>query len=106
MPDLNYDREITGLLVIDPYNDFVSEGGKAWPRIKDGKYIAPIQTRAWQSKIFEDGTWGGRIGPGFEPEHGEVVAQQHWCSSGFANIDLDHQLKAHELVGSISPPTT
>src|SRR5262245_57811804 len=24
----------TGLLVIDPYNDFISEGGKVWSRIK------------------------------------------------------------------------
>jgi hypothetical protein len=29
-----YDRDITALLVIDPYNDFISEGGKLWPRIK------------------------------------------------------------------------
>ena len=25
---------ITGLLVIDPYNDFISEGGKVWDRLK------------------------------------------------------------------------
>ena len=29
-----FDKEITALLVIDPYNDFISEGGKAWPRIR------------------------------------------------------------------------
>jgi nicotinamidase-related amidase len=29
-----YDRDITALLVVDPYNDFISEGGKIWPRIK------------------------------------------------------------------------
>ena len=34
MDKLTYDRELTGLLVIDPYNDFISEGGKVWPRIK------------------------------------------------------------------------
>ena len=34
MPNLNFDREITALLVIDPYNDFISEGGKIWDRIK------------------------------------------------------------------------
>ena len=28
------DRGITALLVVDPYNDFISEGGKIWPRIK------------------------------------------------------------------------
>ena len=29
-----YDKEITALLVVDPYNDFISKGGKIWPRIK------------------------------------------------------------------------
>ena len=28
------DKGITALLVVDPYNDFISEGGKLWPRIK------------------------------------------------------------------------
>jgi nicotinamidase-related amidase len=32
--ELKYDKEITGLVVIDPYNDFISEGGKVWDRIK------------------------------------------------------------------------
>src|SRR5258708_1257932 len=31
---LSYDKEITALLVVDPYNDFISEGGKIWDRIK------------------------------------------------------------------------
>src|SRR5262252_5599336 len=31
---LTYEREITALLVIDPYNDFISEGGKIWNRIR------------------------------------------------------------------------
>jgi ureidoacrylate peracid hydrolase len=34
MAQLTYEREITGLVVIDPYNDFISEGGKIWDRIK------------------------------------------------------------------------
>src|SRR5262245_61452590 len=29
-----YDKSITALLVVDPYNDFISEGGKLWPLIK------------------------------------------------------------------------
>jgi nicotinamidase-related amidase len=135
MPELKYDPKITGLLVIDPYNDFISEGGKAWPRIKEvaeanqcvpnmlqvleaarragirafyalhhryragdyetWTYLAPIQARAWQSRVFEDGTWGGEIQAGFVPQPHDVVAQEHWCSSGFANTDLDLQLKVH-----------
>jgi nicotinamidase-related amidase len=30
-----YERERTALMFIDPYNDFLSEGGKVWPRVKD-----------------------------------------------------------------------
>ncbi len=28
------DNATTGLVVIDPYNDFISEGGKVWDRLK------------------------------------------------------------------------
>jgi nicotinamidase-related amidase len=124
-----YDKEITALLVVDPYNDFISEGGKIWPRIKavaeanncvdhmlevlnaarraklrvfyamhhryrpgdyeTWKYIAPIQKGAWQHRTFEFGTWGGEFRAEFAPAPGEIVAQEHWCSSGFANTDLD-----------------
>jgi nicotinamidase-related amidase len=136
-----YDKEITALLVVDPYNDFISEGGKIWDRIRavaeandcvphmlqvlnaarkaklrifyamhhryrpgdyeTWKYIAPIQKAAWKSKVFEYGTWGGEIRPEFEPKPGEIVATEHWCSSGFANTDLDLQLKKygiHQLI--------
>ena len=127
------DKGITALLVIDPYNDFISEGGKIWPRIKavaeanncvpnmlqvlnaarkaklqifyamhhryrpgdyeTWKYIAPIQKAAWTRKTFEYGTWGGEFRAEFAPGPGEIVVQEHWCSSGFANTDLDLQLK-------------
>jgi ureidoacrylate peracid hydrolase len=137
MQNLTYDKEITALLVIDPYNDFISEGGKIWDRLKavaeanqcvpnmlrvlnaarkaglcvfyaphhryrpgdyeTWKYIAPIQKAAWRHKAFEYGTWGGEIRPGFEPEPGDIVAMEHWCSSGFANTDLDLQLKTHGI---------
>lgn len=132
-----YDRETTGLLVVDPYNDFISTGGKIWDRIRavaeandcvphmlqvlnaarkagirvfyamhhryrpgdyeTWTYIAPIQRRAWKSRSFEYGTWGGEFHPGFEPQPGEIVATEHWCSSGFANTDLDLQLKKHGI---------
>jgi ureidoacrylate peracid hydrolase len=29
-----YDKQITAVLVIDPFNDFISEGGKVWDRLK------------------------------------------------------------------------
>jgi nicotinamidase-related amidase len=34
MSNLKYEKEITALLVIDPYNDFISEGGKVRGRLK------------------------------------------------------------------------
>jgi nicotinamidase-related amidase len=132
-----YDKDVTALLVVDPYNDFISEGGKIWPRIKaiaeanncvphmlevlnaarnaklrvfyamhhryrpgdyeTWKYIAPIQKGAWQHRTFEFGTWGGEFRAEFVPAAGEIVAQEHWCSSGFANTDLDLQLKKHGI---------
>jgi nicotinamidase-related amidase len=132
-----YAAAITGLLVIDPYNDFISEGGKAWGRIRavaeandcvphmlqvlraarEAKirvfyamhrryrpgdyetwtYIAPVQTSAWKNKTFAYGTWGGEMHPGFVPQPGEVVASEHWCSSGFANTDLDLHLRKHGI---------
>jgi ureidoacrylate peracid hydrolase len=137
MPQLTYEKEITGLVVIDPYNDFISEGGKIWDRIKNvaegnqcvphmrqileasrktgirvfyalhrryragdyetWKYTAPIQKAAWSRKTFEYGSWGGEIRAEFEPLAGDVVAAEHWCSSGFANTDLDLQLKKHGI---------
>jgi len=30
---LTYEKAITGLVVSDPYNDFISEGGKRWAQI-------------------------------------------------------------------------
>jgi hypothetical protein len=33
MTSPRYDKDITALLVVDSYNDFISEGGKIWPRI-------------------------------------------------------------------------
>src|SRR3954471_12747773 len=35
MAAMTYEKQITALLVIDPYNDFISEGGKIWNRIRD-----------------------------------------------------------------------
>ena len=61
------------------------------------RYIAPIQKAAWRNKSFEYGTWGGEFRAEFAPQPGEIVAAEHWCSSGFANTDLDLQLKKHGI---------
>ena len=34
MGTIAYEKQHTAVLVIDPYNDFISEGGEIWPRIK------------------------------------------------------------------------
>jgi hypothetical protein len=34
MVDGSYPRDRTALLFVDPYNDFLSEGGKFWPFIE------------------------------------------------------------------------
>ena len=34
MAKVTYDKKVTALLVIDPYNDFISEGGKVWDRLR------------------------------------------------------------------------
>ena len=61
------------------------------------KYIAPLRKAAWERRIFEHGTRDGEIRPEFVPRPGEIVAAEHWCSSGFANTDLDLQLKKQEI---------
>jgi nicotinamidase-related amidase len=35
MTETAYPRESTALLLVDPYNDFLSEGGKVWPAIRE-----------------------------------------------------------------------
>jgi nicotinamidase-related amidase len=137
MSQMSYDKQVTALLVIDPFNDFISEGGKVWDRLKavaeangcvpnmlevlnaarksglrvfyvphrryrpgdyeTWKYVAPIQKAAWSRKTFEYGTWGGEFRSEFAPRSGEIIVQEHWCSSGFANTDLDLQLKKHGI---------
>ena len=132
---MTYDKQLTALLVIDPYNDFISEGGKTWDRLKGiaeankcvphmlqvlnaarnaelrvfyalhrryhpgdyetWKYIAPVQKAAWVRKSFEYGTWRGEIRSELELQPSDIVALEHWCSSGFANTDLHLQLKRH-----------
>ena len=34
MAEVTFNKQLTALLVIDPYNDFISEGGKLWNRLK------------------------------------------------------------------------
>jgi nicotinamidase-related amidase len=124
---------VTGLVFVDPYNDFLSEGGKLWPLLKDvatevglhdnlrrivaaareagapyfvaphhraepddfagWRQPTPYQLAAAGQQAFAKGSWGGEWHPDFAPRAGDVVAQEHWGASGFANTDLDRQLR-------------
>ncbi len=131
----SYGRESTGLLLVDPYNDFLSEGGKlnglakpvadavgtlanlravvdairkagmqifyvphhrARPNDYQGwKHPSPYQLGASHAQVFAVGSWGGEWHPDFQPHEHDVIVQEHWGGSGFANTDLDFQLKQH-----------
>jgi hypothetical protein len=39
-----FKKDLTGLLVVDPYNDFISEGGILWPLIKEIAEVGPLRT--------------------------------------------------------------
>lgn len=128
-----YTKERTALLFVDPYNDFLSEGGKFWPAVQGvagevglldnlrtvtaairsagiqvfivphrrwepGDYEGwdhpnPYQLKAGEMQVFAKGSWGGEWHPDFTPQPGDTVIKEHWGSSGFANTDLDFQLK-------------
>ena len=64
---------------------------------RPGSTLRPFRGLPGAKKSFEYGTWGGEVRAEFAPQPGEIVATEHWCSSGFANTDLDLQLKQHGI---------
>lgn len=128
-----YQPDRTALLIVDPYNDFMSEGGKLWDAIQETarevdlfgnlrkivpaarelglsifilphhrshshefdnwKHVNPFQKAGVPLKAFEVGSWGGEFNEEFGPQKGDVVVQEHWAQSGFANTDLDIHLR-------------
>ena len=137
MTTTHYTSDRTGLLFVDPYNDFLSEGGKLWPLLKEiaaeehlldhlrrivaavraakiqlfivphhrwepGDYAKwrhpnPSQIASGERQTFAKGTWGGEWHPDFAPQEGDIIIKEHWAQSGFANTDLDQQLKQHGI---------
>ncbi|MEU0851282.1 isochorismatase family cysteine hydrolase [Streptomyces flaveolus] len=133
----DYDPRHTAVLLVDPFNDFLSEGGKIWPRLEPlaektglldhlravvttaratGTRLVFVPHRRWEKGDYETwshpnptqlgimerhtfarGTWGGEFHPDFQPQPGEIVVAEHWAQSGFANTDLDFQLKQHDI---------
>lgn len=142
MSEFRYDRDQTALLLVDPYNDFLSEGGKIWPMVKDvadevglldhlravvtgvrsaGIKVFIVPHRRWepgdyegwhhanpsqillqQLRPFAKDTWGGEWHPDFTPQSGDITIKEHWAQSGFANTDLDFQLKQHSITHVIA----
>jgi len=128
--DLSYDAAGTALLVVDPYNDFISEGGKLYELARETiisqdcvthmrevlaaaraadllvcyaphhrwrpgdyetwHYTAPTQESVAKNQVFAADSCGGSFHPDFQPACGELVAQEHWLSSGFANRPRPH----------------
>ncbi len=127
----------TAVLLVDPYNDFLSEGGKLWPRLRPvaeavglvdhlravlatargaGMRVMYVPHRRWrpgdydtwdhpnptqrgiqERHSFEYGTWGGEFHQDLQPHPEDIVIHEHWAQSGFANTDLDFQLKQHHV---------
>lgn len=121
--------------MVDPYNDFLAEEGKLYPRTKEvsesvntiqnlkavvegartagirifyvphhrsepndydsWRHPTPYQLKGKHGQVFAKDSWGGEFHPDFQPRLGDVIIKEHWASSGFANTDLDHQLKMH-----------
>jgi nicotinamidase-related amidase len=103
----------TALLVVDPYNDFMTEGGKLYEAIKPTadasglfdnlRKIIPA-ARASAIQIFvlphhrsHEGDFDGWQNMTPFQKQGDVVVHEHWAQSGFANTDLDAQLKQHGI---------
>lgn len=132
-----YQNNRTALILVDPFNDFLSEKGKLWPFVKETvesgniianiksllntarkhqikvvyaphrhthqedylnwKYFSPSHNGSKNLNLFEKGSWGATFHPELLPEKGDLIAQNHWTASGFANTDLDFLLKMHDI---------
>jgi nicotinamidase-related amidase len=132
-----YSQKQTALLIVDPYNDFMSEGGKLYEATKEtanavGFYdnmrkiipavraagiqifivphhrshkddfenwihVNPVQLDTKKRQAFAVDSWGGEWHPEFGPKPGDVIVHEHWAQNGFANTDLDAQLKQHGI---------
>ncbi|WP_431102978.1 cysteine hydrolase [Roseateles noduli] len=130
-----YPAAETAILLTDPYNDFMTPGGKLFDLVKDvaaknnafaniksivdaaraagitiyilphhrahahdyadWDHVSPNQETSHKLQAFAANSWGGEWAEGFAPQKGDVLVKEHWGFSGFANTDLDEQLKQH-----------
>jgi len=136
---MSYPKGQTALVLVDPYNDFISEGGKWYPRLEssiqsvglvprlvhlvksvraagipifyaphrqyrpgdfeDFKFPSKTHINCRTAQAFAFGTWGGQFHDELQPDvkGGDVIATAHFTTSGFANTNLDFQLRKHGI---------
>jgi nicotinamidase-related amidase len=127
----------TGILLVDPYNDFLHPNGKAYNKSKEviegvhlihnmssiiktarelkiqvfyvphhraepgdystWKYPSRTQLSTGERQVFARDSWGGTFHDDFKAQAGDIIIKEHWGQSGFANTDLDQQLKQHNI---------
>lgn len=132
-----YQLQKTAIIIIDPFNDFLSEGGKLYPVTKETvegnhvvsnikklltaarekkiqiiyaphrhtqirdylnwKFMAPSHLGSKSISLFEKDSWGAEFHPDLIMQEGDLIAQNHWTASGFANTDLDFLLRQHDI---------
>lgn len=132
-----YNLQKTALILVDPFNDFLSEGGKLYPVTKETvegihlvqnlkalaaaareknirviyaphhhttetdyhnwKFHSPSHQGSRDTVLFEKDSWGAEFHPELQPQPNDLIAQNHWTSSGFANTDLDFLLRMHNI---------
>ena len=57
------------------------------------KFLDPSHQGARDFGLFKAGSFGVEVHPDVAPQPGDIVAQEHWTASGFADTDLDYQLR-------------
>ncbi|KXH53840.1 NUDIX domain-containing protein [Colletotrichum salicis] len=104
----------TAIVLVDPYNDFLHYEGKIYPSGKESleatgtnanlrtlvaaacNHLTSSHKGFGAARGFEEGSWGAEILEGLEPDvvdNGDVIASRHGNNSGFANTDLNYQLR-------------
>jgi nicotinamidase-related amidase len=63
-------------------------------RWKPGDYVSfdfpsPYHLGSARAEAFAEASWGGTFHDDFQPQPGDVVAREHWGSSGFANTCIE-----------------
>lgn len=133
----DYPISETALLLVDPLNEFLAEGGKLWPLTKDTaeaagtienlqkltsgcreagmqviyslhhatvdgdyenwQFLNPSHAGTHTRNLFVKDSFGAQVLASVAPQDGDLIAQDHWTASGFANTDLDFLLKQHGI---------